>query len=186
MFERIQSPILRTLLDWLFSILFALLVFFVVRGFIFRTAQVDGTSMVPTLEHGDMLILNKFAYVIGKPQVGDIVAFPYAQNKSEYYIKRVIAEAGDEVDLRAGSFWVNNVQLKDNFSHEAIITTGDVEFPIEIEDGHFFVLGDNRNGSRDSRFTSVGTIHEKEIIGRAGVRFWPLKRIGTVRKSAGH
>ena len=181
MFEnRISNPILRGAVDWLVSIGIAVVLFFVVRGFIFRTAHVDGNSMNPTLAHGDMVILNRFAYVIGNPKVGDIVAFPYSENPSEYYIKRIVAQAGDIVDLRDGMFLVNGEPLEDDFSYELVISIGDVFFPIEVEDGRFFVLGDNRNGSRDSRFSGVGTICGDKMIGRASVRIWPPNRIGAV------
>ena len=179
-YDRIKNPWLREAADWLVSIGLAVLLFFVVREFVFRTARVDGNSMLPTLEHGDMVILNRFAYVVGTPRVGDIVAFPYAENPSEHYIKRIIAAPGDIVNLREGLFWVNDVMLQDDFSDELVISTGDVVFPIEIDEGHYFVLGDNRNGSQDSRFTKVGTIPANEMIGKATVPIWPLGRIGSV------
>ena len=180
MFERIPSPLLRGVAEWLFSLGLAALLFFVIRGFILRTAHVDGHSMSPTLEHGDMVVLNRFAYVIGGPRVGDIVAFPYAGNPDEHYIKRIIAAPGDVVNLREGAFWVNDYLLDDSFSEEQIISFGDASFPILVEDGHFFVLGDNRNGSRDSRFSSVGTVPAEDMVGRVAVRIWPLGRLGSV------
>jgi len=183
-YDRIKNPWIRGAVDWLFSLGIALILFFVVREFIFRTARVDGNSMTPTLEHGDMVILNRFAYVTGTPRVGDIVAFPYAQNPSEHYIKRIIAAPGDVVDLREGQFWINGEPLGDDFSDERILSDSGVnftEFPIEIEDEHFFVLGDNRNGSQDSRFSKVGNVPAKDMIGRAGLRIWPVGRLGLVK-----
>jgi signal peptidase I len=180
-YNRINNPILRGVAEWLVSFGIAILLFFVMREFIFRTARVDGNSMAPTLEHGDMVILNRFAYVFGSPQVGDIVAFPYAGNTDDHYIKRIIAASGDIVDFRDGVFFVNDLLLEDDFSDELIFLMGDTSFPIEIEDGRFFVLGDNRNGSRDSRFTGVGNVPAEGMIGRATVRFWPLGRLGNVR-----
>jgi len=180
MLNRIQNPILREIADWLISLGFAVLLFFVIREFIFRTAHVDGSSMLPTLEHGDMVVLNRFAYVIGNPRVGDIVAFPPAEKPGEFYIKRIVAAPGDVVDLRDGLFWVNDEVLDDDFSYDLIISRGDVSFPIEVEYGRFFVLGDNRNGSQDSRFVSVGTVPGDDMLGRATVRFWPPGRVGMV------
>jgi signal peptidase I len=178
--NRIKNPILRGMVEWLVSLGLAVLLFFVVRGFLFRIAHVDGNSMMPTLEHGDMVVLNRLVYVFSDPQVGDIVAFPYAENPSEYYIKRIIAAPGDIVDLSEGFFFVNGLLLEDEFSAEPTRVMGDVNFPITIEEGRFFVLGDNRNGSQDSRTTSVGTVPASDMIGRASTRIWPLGRIGTV------
>ncbi|MDR0272153.1 MAG: signal peptidase I [Clostridiales bacterium] len=177
--NRITNPILRSAAEWLVTIGLAVLLFFAVRGLI-RTAKVDGSSMAPTLEHGDMVVLNRIAYFVSSPRVGDIVAFPYAQNPSEYFIKRVIALPGDMVDFHSGYFYVNGVQLEDEFSAEPTISMGNIQFPIIVEDGHFFVLGDNRIGSQDSRFSQVGTIPEKEMVGRASLRIWPLDRLGRV------
>lgn len=162
----------------------AVLLFFVVRGFVFRTANVDGNSMAPTLEHGDMVILNRFAYRFRAPRAGDIVAFPYPDNPSDVFIKRIIAVPGEVVDFRHGFFYVDGNRLDDDFSAEPTITFGDVNFPLTVANGNYFVLGDNRNGSRDSRFASVGNISACAscgIVGRARIRIWPLGRVGRVR-----
>jgi signal peptidase I len=179
--RKIKNPYLRSAAEWLVLLGGAALLFFVMRGFIFRTARVDGHSMAPTLEHGDFIFLNRLVYVVSSPQVGDIVAFPFAENRNDVFIKRVIALPGDEVNFWDGFFYVNGVPLDDEFSLEPTISFGNVEFPIIVEEGRYFVLGDNRNGSQDSRFYSVGTICRREIIGRAAVRVWPLGRAGRVR-----
>jgi len=180
-YKRISNPILRTIVEWLFAIAVAVLVFFVVRSFVFRMAHVTGNSMDPTLINNDMVVLNRFAYVFGSPRVGDIVAFPVAHEQGEHYIKRIIAGPGDVVDLSDGQFFVNGIPLDDEFSDEAIILHGDVVFPITVEQGRYFVLGDNRNGSMDSRFAVVGNIENHVMVGRAVFRVWPFNRIGMVR-----
>ncbi|MCL1862719.1 MAG: signal peptidase I [Defluviitaleaceae bacterium] len=180
MFKKIQNPVLRGAVEWLVAFGLAALLFFVVRGFLFRTAHVDGNSMAPTLEHGDIVVLNRLAYRLSRPQAGDIVAFPFAGNPSEFYIKRVIALPGDTVNFLDGFFYVNHERLDDYFSQNPTLSLGDVGFPIVVEEGHFFVLGDNRNGSQDSRFVSVGNIPRRQMVGRAGLRVWPLGRVGRV------
>ncbi|MCL2199161.1 MAG: signal peptidase I [Defluviitaleaceae bacterium] len=180
MFKKIENPVLRGAVEWLVAFGLAALLFFVVRGFLFRMAHVDGNSMAPTLEHGDMVVLNRLVYHLSRPQVGDVVAFPFAGNPSEFYIKRVVALPGDAVDFYDGFFYVNSNRLDDYFSQSPTLSGGDVDFPITVEDGHFFVLGDNRNGSQDSRFTGVGTIPRRDMVGRAGFRVWPLSRAGRV------
>ena len=178
--RRIRNPLLRNIAEWIVSILLGILLFLVVRNFLFRLAHVEGNSMEPTLLHGDMVILNRFSYLFSDPRLGDIVAFPYPQDPSEYYIKRIVAVPGDTVDLRNGTFYVNGSPLDDDFSYDLILARGDVDFPITIEEGRYFVLGDNRNGSVDSRFQSVGTIQSSEMVGRVAIRLWPIGRFGQV------
>jgi len=178
--NRITNPFLRGLVEWTVTFLLAILLFFVMRNFVFRTATVTGISMTPTIGHGDMLIINRLTYQFGTPAAGDIVAFPYQGNPSEIYIKRVIGVPGDIIDLRGSEFFVNDQLLNDPFSHESVLAMGDVIFPITVEEGRFFVLGDNRNRSRDSRFSSVGTVPQRDIMGRAVLRIWPIGEFGWV------
>jgi len=172
--NRIANPTVKSLIEWILAIGLAVMLFLVLRMFVFRIAHVSGGSMLPTLEDGDMLVLNRAAIVFGEPGVGDVVAFPYPGNPSEHYIKRVIAVSGDIVDLVDGAFYVNGVPLDDAFSYESIWFAGTVSFPITVEDEHVFVLGDNRNDSKDSRHVSVGNIHHDDIIGRVLTRVWPI------------
>ena len=179
--NRFESKLVNNIIEWLLSIALALLVFFVVRTFVFRVAQVTGYSMEPTLSHGDMVLLNRFNFIFSSPRVGDIVAFPpYAHDPSRFYIKRIVALGGDVVDLRNNAFFVNGSLLDDDFSNEEIRQFGDVLFPIQVEEGQYFVLGDNRNGSKDSRFISVGTVSADVMVGRVSLRIWPRNRMGLV------
>ncbi|MCL2404526.1 MAG: signal peptidase I [Defluviitaleaceae bacterium] len=180
MVKRIANPVVRSLVEWVLAIGLAVILFFVLRMFLFRVAHVSGFSMMPTLSDGDRVILNRAAVVFGTTRVGDIVAFPYPNNPSEYYIKRVIGVSGDVVDLINGSFYVNGAPLVDAFSYDAIWSTGNVSFPVTVEEGHVFVLGDNRNSSKDSRYTTVGTISNHDILGRVLIRVWPIDSFGQV------
>jgi len=178
--NRIANPAVRGLVEWILAIGLAVMLFFVLRMFVFRIAHVDGTSMVPTLSDGDMLVLNRAAVVFGELRAGDIVAFPYQGNPSEHFIKRVIGVAGDVVDLVDGVFLVNGVPLDDDFSYETVWAAGNAAFPVTVEEGRLFVLGDNRNGSKDSRYNSVGTVCIDDVIGRVLVRIWPFGALGRV------
>jgi len=178
--NRIPNPIIRGIVEWLVAIAFAALLFFVVRSFVFRVAHVTGNSMEPTLSHGDMVILNRFSYLFTAPRVGDIVAFPFPEDPSEYYIKRVIAVSGDIVDLRNGVFYINEQPLEDYFSLEPTVSFGDISFPVTVEDGRYFVLGDNRNQSMDSRFSSVSNVSARDMVGRVAIRIYPFNRLGQV------
>jgi signal peptidase I len=127
-----------------------------------------------------VLILNRFSYLFTSPGVGDIVAFPYPKDPSDFFIKRVIAVSGDVVDLRDDQFFVNGQPLDDDFSHVPVLNRGSMSFPLTVEEGHLFLLGDNRNVSRDSRCTTVGTVPESEMLGKVLVRFWPFSSFGRV------
>ena len=179
--KKIENKLVNNIIEWILSIALAILVFFVVRTFVFRVAQVTGNSMEPTLAHGDMVLLNRFNFFFSSPRVGDIVAFPpYEDDPSRFYIKRIIALPGDVVNLVDNAFVINGMVLEDDFSHEPIISFGDVAFPLEVEDGRYFVLGDNRNGSMDSRFVNVGTVPAEVMVGRVSLRIWPRGRLGQV------
>jgi len=178
--NRIGNPVVRGLLEWIIAIGLAFLLFFVLRMYIFRVAHVSGDSMTPTLADGDRVVLNRAAIVFGEPQVGDIVAFPYPGDPSEYHIKRVIGVYGDVVDFDGDQFLVNGLPLEDDFSYERVWSGGNVSFPVFVEEGRVFVLGDNRNGSKDSRYSTVGTIASDDIIGRVLVRIWPVNTWGQV------
>ncbi|MCL2363939.1 MAG: signal peptidase I [Defluviitaleaceae bacterium] len=178
--ERVANPVARTLIEWFIAAALAILFFLIMRNFVFRVAHVTGSSMEPTLEHGDMVVLNRVGWLVFGPRVGDIVAFPYRLDPTENYIKRVIALAGDVVDLRDGVFYVNDARLEDDFSFERIIQRGDETFPFTVPEGTLFVLGDNRNGSKDSRFTAVGAVPVSDVVGRVAVRVWPWRSIGGV------
>ena len=177
--KRISNPILRNLLEWVLAAGLALLLFFVMRTFVFRLATVSGPSMLPSLRDGDMVFLNRFSYLFIEPQIGDIVAFPNPNDPSEHYIKRVIGAPGDTIDWHMGAFYINGYPLDDSFSHEAV-SAGDVRFPITIEEGYFFVLGDNRNQSMDSRNSAVGNVPGRVMVGRVAFRIWPLNALGRV------
>lgn len=176
----IANPILREIVDWAIVIGLALVLAFVARTFLFRVTRVSGDSMLPSFNNGDVLILNRLAYRIGSPAVGDIVAFPYPQDPSSFFIKRIIAGPGDVVDLQGYQFWVNGAPLDDAFSHEPVTAFASVTFPLTVEEGRFFVLGDNRNHSRDSRYLGVGNIYGSDLLGRASIRVWPFNALGRV------
>ncbi|MCL1988392.1 MAG: signal peptidase I [Firmicutes bacterium] len=178
--KNIKNPIVRNILEWLFAIATAFILFLIIRNFIFRVADVNGHSMQPTLEHGDFVLLSKIRYWFDAPQHGDIIAFPFRGNPSEYYIKRVIGVPGDTIDFLDNQFIVNGQTEEYSFAVVDIFSGGDTDFPITVAAGEFFVLGDNRNASKDSRYTEVGLVPQNEMLGRVTFRLWPIGRIGLV------
>jgi signal peptidase I len=180
--KRIQNPILRNVVEWALALGFALLVFLFLRSFVFRVADVTGHSMEPTLSHGDYVYLSKVGYWFGNPKMGDIVAFPFKENPSEHYIKRVIGVPGDVIDIVDHQFTVNGKvpELRVTLPPDNAFIY-DNTFPLTVDDGHFFVLGDNRSFSRDSRYQVVGLIPKRDIVGKVLFRYWPLSKFGGVR-----
>lgn len=157
--------------EWLESIVTALLLAFLLRMFVFDVVLVEGSSMHPTLESGDRLIVTKLSYKFKQPQRGDIVVFKNPDNPRVNYIKRVIGVEGDTVEIRDGKVYVNGQALVEPYIAEP--TMG--EYPrTVVPEGTIFVMGDNRNFSRDSRNSHVGFIPMQNIIGKAKIRIWPV------------
>jgi signal peptidase I len=138
----------------------------------FQVARVDGLSMAPTLEDHDRLIVNKLVYELGEPRPGDIVMLYYPLNPEKMFVKRVIAKEGDRVQIVEGRVYVNDVPLHDDYvpaefrSHDDLV-------PTVIQQGYYFVMGDHRNNSSDSRHW--GQVPKKYIVGKVKVRWWPLQ-----------
>ena len=137
----------------------------------FQVARVEGLSMAPTLADQDRLIVNKFAYRIGSPRRGDIVMLYYPINPDKSFVKRVIAEEGDTVRIVDGRVFVNDVPMQDDFVAPEYRSHDDFG-PTVIPEGYYFVMGDHRNNSSDSRHW--GFVPKKYIIGKVQLRWWPI------------
>ena len=138
----------------------------------FQVARVDGLSMAPTLEDHDRLIVNKLVYEIGEPRPGDIVMLYYPLNPEKMFVKRVIAREGDTVRIVDGRVYVNDVPLHDDYV-PAEFRSHDDWGPQVMQQGYYFVMGDHRNNSSDSRHW--GPVPKKYIVGKVKVRWWPLQ-----------
>ena len=137
----------------------------------FQVARVEGMSMAPTLQDQDRLIVNKLAYRVGDPHVGDIVMLYYPLKPEKSFVKRVIAEEGDQVRVVDGRVYRNDVPLDDSFVPPEYRSHDDWD-PQVIPEGYYFVMGDHRNNSSDSRHW--GFVPKKYIIGKVQLRWWPL------------
>ena len=137
----------------------------------FQVARVEGQSMAPTLADQDRLIVNKLAYRLADPQRGDIVMLYYPMNPDKSFVKRVIAEPTDTVRIVDGRVYVNDVPLRDEYV-PAEYRSHDDYGPQNIPEGYYFVMGDHRNNSSDSRHW--GFVPKKYIIGKVQLRWWPV------------
>ena len=138
----------------------------------FQVARVDGLSMAPTLEDHDRLIVNKLVYEIGDPRPGDIVMLYYPLNPEKMFVKRVIAKEGDTVRIVDGHVDVNGIPLHDDYVPQEFRSHDDWG-PQVVQQGYYFVMGDHRNNSSDSRHW--GPVPKKYIVGKVKVRWWPLQ-----------
>ncbi|MEO5896483.1 MAG: signal peptidase I [Vicinamibacterales bacterium] len=161
---------------WLKTLASAAVYATLIVTFGFQVARVEGQSMAPTLEDQDRLIVNKFAYRIGSPQIGDIVMLYYPLNPDKSFVKRVIAEPGDQVKIIDGKVYRNDVLMDDAFVPSEFKSHDDWG-PKVIDEGYYFVMGDHRNNSSDSRHW--GLVPKKYIIGRVQLRWWPVPEART-------
>jgi signal peptidase I len=146
--------------------------------FIAQSFRVDGVSMMPTLHHGDRLMIDKLSYRFREPQRGEIVVFRYPANPRHRFIKRIIGLPGDIIEGRNHTLYLNGQPLAEDYTNDR--TYGDFG-PIVVPDGRYFVMGDNRNNSEDSRYPDVGPVPRHLLVGRAMFQYWPLTRIRGMR-----
>lgn len=173
------SSFVTGLFDWVSAFLFALVIVVLVMTFCFRLVNVDGSSMMNTLQDEDKVIVTGLNY---EPQVGDIVVISHGVELDKALVKRVIAVGGQTVDIdfRTGEVTVDGVLLDEPYILGSTNVAADVEFPIEVQEGTVFVLGDNRPISKDSRYSDVGLIDVENIIGKVRLRVYPFGSFGFV------
>lgn len=152
--------------------------------FVGQRTTVDGSSMEPMLTDGDNLIVDKITYRFRDPERFDVIVFPVERDQNKKYIKRIIGLPGETVQIDdEGNIYINGEVLEENYGRETISPDmiGRAAEPIVLGEDEYFVLGDNRNESSDSRRDIVGNVNRDAIIGRAWVRIWPLNKIGFIR-----
>jgi signal peptidase I len=162
------------------DLFFALMIMALVLVFVVQPVKVEGTSMLPRLHDGERIFVNKLIYY-GLPELerGDIVVFWYPDDPSKSYIKRVIGLPGETVQLRGGHILVNGRELQEPYLDPALNVAPDERAPIYVKPHYYFVMGDNRDNSSDSR--SWGLVPEKYIYGKALFRYWPLSEASVIR-----
>jgi signal peptidase I len=163
-------------------ILIALIASLLVVRYVGIRTEVHGSSMNDTLIDGENLIVDKVSYRFDNPQRFDIVVFPYRYDTGIHYIKRVIGLPGETVyiDLE-GNIYIDEVLLHESYGREIVRDAGLAGMPIQLAEDEYFVMGDNRNNSSDSRDPAVGNIRRSELVGKAWVRIWPISRLSIIR-----
>ena len=180
--ETEEKPnVMRELLGMLVYVGIVLAITFLIITFVGQRTHVSGESMENTLDDGDQLIVDKLTYRFHDPERFDIIVFPFRYKDNTYYIKRIIGLPGETVQIADGEIYINGEVLEESYGREVMQDAGLAAEPITLGDDEYFVLGDNRNYSSDSRDPSVALIHRKEIIGRAWLRIWPLNSFGILK-----
>ena len=178
--EKPKKSIQREIFEWIMVFVVAAALAFVVRTFIFEPVRVDGSSMLNTLTDGEYMIATKFDYLLGDPERFDIVICDYPNaDDGKYRVKRVIGLPGETVQLSGGNLLVNGEPIEQPFD----MTPNETNYgPITVPDGHYFVLGDNRNNSKDSRSPMVGPLKRSMIKGHVRCVVFPFSRVKWVEQ----
>ncbi len=184
---RILRIIGAFILDFIETIVTALVIFVIIYLFLFQPHQVKGNSMQPNFENGEYLLTNKITYRIHEPERGDVIIFKAPVNQSYDYIKRIIGLPNESVSLKQGRFFIDDKFLDESaYLAEDVYTQGGQFLPeggeIVVPEEQYFMAGDNRSHSSDSR--EWGYISKDDIVGRAWLRYWPPSASGLIPKIA--
>lgn len=174
-----KRSLVRELCGFAICILLAFVIAYFVTNYVGQQTRVDGPSMEDTLHNNDYLLIDKISYRFQAPKRFDIIVFPYEDNV--YYIKRIIGLPGERVLIKNNKVYINGCVLNENFGKEEISDPGNAADEILLGDGEYFVLGDNRNNSKDSRRAEVGLISRDKIVGKAFFRIFPFDKIGLLK-----
>jgi signal peptidase I len=181
-----KKKVLREILIWGLQIAAVVfLAYFIVYYALEKTTMV-GVSMETTLKDGDEIIINKLNYRILDPKRNDVIVFKQSGKEHSYYdIKRIIGMPGEKLQIKNGIIYINGEEIEEVVNADVMNNYGLADEEITLEENEYFVLGDNRNNSEDSRFASVGTIRREEIIGKASIRLKPFNFINKLNLKHG-
>ena len=162
------KKIIKEIVIWLLLIVLTITASYFITTNVFVKTAVAGVSMEPTLMEGQVVIVNKIEYYLKSPKRSDVIVYKQSNREHSYYeIKRVIGLPGETVKIKNGMIYINDEVLNEKIKTETIENAGLAEEGIKLDDNEYFVLGDNRNDSEDSRFASVGNVLRNEILGKA-------------------
>lgn len=177
-----KKDVLREAKEWIFSILWAVVLAFLIKTFIFNTTYVVGISMEPTLYEGDRLFAQKVTLYFKPPEAGQIIIHESPIEEDKDYIKRVIAVEGDTVSIENGKVYVNSKELKESYIDDNIYTDFDYENIWQVPKDHIFVMGDNRHPGASTDGRVYGPIPVDTVKGIANFRFYPFdNRFGRLK-----
>lgn len=177
-----RSTTKSILYDLIFYAVLIVVCVYVLPNYVVQRTIVDGASMENTLHHGEQLYVEKVSYHFNTLDRFDIIVFyPYGRDNEDYYVKRVIGLPGETVQIIDSKIYINGDVLEENYGKEPMDDPGIARYPITLGEDEYFVLGDNRNISKDSRNEEVGNITKENIGGKVVLRIAPLSKFGTVK-----
>lgn len=184
--EEKETNIVKEIISWIIYFIIIIAATYLIVTYVGQRTKVSGESMQPTLQDGDNLIVDKISYRFRDPERFEIIVFPYQYEDETYYIKRIIGIPGDTIQIiqdEDGVFvYINGERLGEDYINEEMdfARAGIAQEPITLGEDEYFVMGDNRNHSSDSRETNVGILKREDLVGRAWLRIWPLESIGVI------
>ena len=177
-----ERGLLSTVLGWVIYILVIIGLTYLIITYVGQRTKVSGSSMETTLSDGDNLIVDKISYRFKDPERYDIIVFPYKYESHTYYIKRIIGMPGETIQIMNGYVYIDGELLEtDIYGNEVMEYANLANAPITLGENEYFVLGDNRNHSSDSRDPSVGVLAREDLIGKAWVRIYPFDKMGVIK-----
>ena len=180
--KKINTGLLREIAIWTSEIFLTIAAVVILVSFFGFRVSVVGPSMSPTLENGEKILVNRFIYKLFDPKQNDLVVFlPNGNEKSHYYIKRVIGVPGDTVQIKDGAVYVNGEALVEQVNVSAIENALLAEEEITVGEDEYFLLGDNRNNSEDSRYASIGNVKKEHIVWKPWLIISPFDRVGFLK-----
>lgn len=180
--KKLNMNLVKKILEWIFEIAVVLFLAFVLVYFFGEKVVNVGESMSPTLENGDTVLVNKLNYSITGPSRGDVVVFkPHGNENTHYYIKRVVGLPGETVEIKDGKIYIDGEVLEEELETEPVQEAGVAASLVKLGEDEYFVLGDNRNNSEDSRSADVGDVLKKHMLGKAWFVLSPKERFGYLK-----
>ena len=162
------KKIIKEIIIWILLIVMTIAASYFITTNVFVKTSVSGVSMEPTLTEGKIVIVNKLEYYFKKPKRNDVIVYKQSNKEHSYFeLKRVIGLPGETVKIKNGMVYINDEVMKEKVKTDIIQNGGLAEEGVKLDDNEYFVLGDNRNDSEDSRFASVGNVLKNEILGKA-------------------
>ena len=179
--KKFNMPLFKEILGWISQITIVIFVAYFIVNFWGGRSTVVGQAMADTLTSGEEVIIDRFVYAITNPKSGDVIVFlPNGNEKSHYYVRRVIGVPGDKLQIKDGAVYINGKLYDEKIEVAAMEESGLAGTEIVLGEGEYFVLGDNRNNSEDSRYANIGNVKKEYIIGKAWFRFNSLRDMGFV------
>ena len=180
--ERLRDDRTRGIVKWVFEIIVTLVFAVLVAISAFQTVTLQESAMEPTYSVGQKFFVNRALYTIKSPKRGDVIVFKTsASDDAALHIRRVIGLPGETVQIKEGQIYINGNVYEENGAYQEIADGGLADSAITLESGEYFVLGDNRNNSEDSRFSDIGNISKKYIVGKIWFTVSPKSKIGFIR-----